>query len=74
MHFGNGFVNAVFVLLSKNTVVLDVVHRFLQEEGYDYIAQIEFERFPSEEVVNRVEDALLKNLIPGHFVVDNSCE
>jgi len=74
MHFGNGFVNAVFVLLSKNTVVLDVVHRFLQEEGNDYIAQIEFERFPSEEVVNRVEDALLKNLIPGHFVVDNSCE
>jgi len=53
--------------------VLNIVDHFDQVEAHNNVAKVEFQRFPAEEIVNTAEDRDMDNLIPDHFVVEESC-
>lgn len=74
VHFTNWFVNTVFVLLSDDAVVLNVVDGFDPVEADGDVAKLEFQGFPAEEEVDAVKDTGMEYLIPDHFVVAESCE
>lgn len=54
--------------------MLDVVHRFDPVEADGDVAELELQRFPTEEEVDAVEDAGVEHLIPDHLVVEESRE
>lgn len=73
VHFVNRFINTVFVLLSDDTIVFDVVDCLQPVETHDDIPKLEFQRLPAEEEVNTGKNGKMECLIPDHLVVEESC-
>ena len=44
MHLVDGFINAIFVFLSKETIVLNVVDEFKEEHSHAGVTELVFKR------------------------------
>ena len=70
MHFGNGLIDTVFILLSLEAVVLNVINEFQKEHTSKSVMKLILKRFPSEKEEDSEANGSMNNEVHDHLVIE----
>lgn len=70
MHFCDGLIDAVLVLLPLEAVVLDVVDKLQKEHSHESVVELILERLPSEKEKDSAANGSMNNEVHDHLVVE----
>lgn len=70
VHFVDRFVYTILILLSKETVVLNIVDQFQKEHSHACIVELIFKRWPSKEEEDSSTNRSMDDEVSYHFVIE----
>lgn len=70
MHLGNGLIDSILVLLSLESVVLNIVDQFQEEDAHHGVVELVLERLPAQQEEYREAYGSVDYEVHDHLIVE----